>query len=371
MGADGGRERADHHSLHEMIQSRLVAGFCGVQVGDKLPSDRDLAAQYGVALLTINRAMKQLEQDGYVVRKRGSGTYLASHEKVVRRTGGVNGNLVIACPDYFSSEYWTRVHLAHQEALRGGMNLLELKIYEHAGPEHLLNTLRGQADLRGVLIDPVPGSLTQNVVQALDELGVPVILFSHCPWLDGVQRVASVVPDWKQSGYDRARLVLEAGHRTLAYLHNEPSGKDGGLVAQGVRQAMADAGLRPKDLICPRGPVASWEDARAAGYALTRQVWEEHRPYGFLYDSVNGVLGGLKYFWEKGVRVPQEAGIVTYGRTGNLEEYLTPPVSAVFSPVEREIEVAFRLIFSGIPCGGQEHVCPVEIIRRSSIASAI
>ena len=370
MTEDVAPESEDRQSLHDMIQERLIAGFSEVREGDKLPSDRDLAARYGVALLTINRAMKQLEQDGYVVRKRGSGTYLASHEKLVRRTGGINGNLVIACPDYFSSEYWTRVHLAHEASLRHGMNLLELKIYENASPEHLLRTLQSQDNLRGVLIDPVPGSLNEKTVRALDSLGVPVVLFSHCEWLNDTRRVAAVVPDWKQAGYERARLILEAGHRSLAYIHNEPSGKDGGLVYQGIKQAVSEFGLRLKDLVCPRHPINSWEDARAAGYALTQQAWEDSHPYGFLYDSVNGVLGGLKYFWENGVRVPQDAGMVTYGRTGNLEEYLTPPVSAVFSPVEHEIDLAFRLLFSGAPCGGQVHVCPVEIVRRSSIAGA-
>ena len=43
---------------------------------DQLPPERILAEQYGVARGTIRNALNMLEQEGFVARRRGSGTYV-------------------------------------------------------------------------------------------------------------------------------------------------------------------------------------------------------------------------------------------------------------------------------------------------------
>lgn len=359
--------------MHTMIQQKLIGSFSGLRVGDRLASDRELAVRFSVALLTINKAMKQLERDGYVVRRHGSGTFLASHERLVRRTGGINGNLVIACPDYFSSEYWTRVSLAHGLALKGGLNLLELKIYENSGPEHLLQTLEETDNLRGVLIDPVPGSLTAKMLRGLDRLGVPVVLFSHCPRLESTKNIFSVVPDWFDSGYRKAEVLLEAGRRRLALLRNEAQGKDGGLVLEGVRQALRDRDVDPHGLICPAQTGKCWTDARRAGLELARKVCASaaRRPDAIIYDSINGAIGGLRYLAENGLRVPEEISMVCGGPANNLEEYLTPTLTTVNVSLDLEVRTAFEMIQSGIGATDRTRVCPVTVCRRESSAPPV
>lgn len=356
-----------------MIQQRLVESFSDLRVGDRLPSDRELAARFSVALLTINKAMKQLERDGYVVRRHGSGTFLASHERLVRRTGGVNGNVVIACPDYFSSEYWTRVSLAHGLALKGGLNLLELKIYENSGPEHLLQTLEATDNLRGVLIDPVPGSLSLKMLRGLDRIGVPVVLFSTCPQLESTKNIFAVIPDWFDSGYRKAEVLLEAGRRRLALLRNEAQGKDGGRVLDGVRQALEERGIDPRALICPAQTGKCWTDARRAGLELTRKVCASRArcPDGIIYDSINGVIGGLRYFAESGIRVPEDIGMVCGGPANNLEEYMNPPITTVNVALEREVEAAFEIIQTGGNMSARTIICPVAVCRRGSIVPPV
>ncbi len=49
---------------------------CVYQDGERLPPQDQLAKSYGVAFNTLRQALDLLEQEGYVVRKRGSGTYV-------------------------------------------------------------------------------------------------------------------------------------------------------------------------------------------------------------------------------------------------------------------------------------------------------
>jgi GntR family transcriptional regulator, histidine utilization repressor len=50
--------------------------------GDKMPSEADLIGQFGVARMTVNRALKELEGEGLVERRQGAGTFAAQLHRV-------------------------------------------------------------------------------------------------------------------------------------------------------------------------------------------------------------------------------------------------------------------------------------------------
>src|SRR6267378_4983415 len=45
-------------------------------IGTAIPSERQLSADLGVSRLTVRAALDDLAREGYVVRRRGSGTYV-------------------------------------------------------------------------------------------------------------------------------------------------------------------------------------------------------------------------------------------------------------------------------------------------------
>ncbi|GGT33097.1 GntR family transcriptional regulator [Nonomuraea spiralis] len=47
-----------------------------VQSGQRLPSELDLAEQYGIARMTVRRAMKELRERGLIRSVHGKGTYV-------------------------------------------------------------------------------------------------------------------------------------------------------------------------------------------------------------------------------------------------------------------------------------------------------
>ncbi|MFE1951379.1 GntR family transcriptional regulator [Streptomyces sp. NPDC059524] len=64
--------------LADYIAGQIADGT--LSPGARLPGERDLAAEYGVAHLTIRRATKELRERGLVITLPGKGTYIAYPE---------------------------------------------------------------------------------------------------------------------------------------------------------------------------------------------------------------------------------------------------------------------------------------------------
>ncbi|HUH08242.1 MAG TPA: GntR family transcriptional regulator [Egibacteraceae bacterium] len=50
----------------------------GLAIGDALPPERKLAASLGVSRMTLRRSLDELVREGYLVRRQGSGTFVAN-----------------------------------------------------------------------------------------------------------------------------------------------------------------------------------------------------------------------------------------------------------------------------------------------------
>lgn len=66
-------------ALADHLAARIAAGE--LRPGARLPSERDLAAEYGVAYMTVRRAAALLRERGLIVTVHGRGTYVAEPQE--------------------------------------------------------------------------------------------------------------------------------------------------------------------------------------------------------------------------------------------------------------------------------------------------
>jgi len=78
------------HRVADDLRARISAGE--MQPGERLPSEPDLARLHGVSRASIRGAIAMLEEDGFVNRRRGSGTYVTSRP-VLRNDLGRNSGV--------------------------------------------------------------------------------------------------------------------------------------------------------------------------------------------------------------------------------------------------------------------------------------
>lgn len=63
-----------HHQVYLDLRRSLDGGYW--KPGDRLPSERDLAARYGCSLITVRRALDELSRENRLARQRGRGTFV-------------------------------------------------------------------------------------------------------------------------------------------------------------------------------------------------------------------------------------------------------------------------------------------------------
>lgn len=66
--------------LYFQIKSRLLDGIetGRYKPGDRIPSERELTDEFGVSRMTARQALKELENQGYLYRVQGKGTFVAT-----------------------------------------------------------------------------------------------------------------------------------------------------------------------------------------------------------------------------------------------------------------------------------------------------
>src|SRR4029079_18058725 len=67
-----------HHQLYRQIRDELRMGNFH-HSASRLPSSRALAAELGVSRTTVDQAFSELHAEGYLIKKGGSGTFVADH----------------------------------------------------------------------------------------------------------------------------------------------------------------------------------------------------------------------------------------------------------------------------------------------------
>jgi GntR family histidine utilization transcriptional repressor len=98
--------RSLNRRIKEFLMARILSGEW--REGDRIPTERELCAQFGASRMTVNRAVRELTEMGYLVRSRGSGTFVArvarnatmlevrSIRQEIEAQGGQHGARVLA-----------------------------------------------------------------------------------------------------------------------------------------------------------------------------------------------------------------------------------------------------------------------------------
>lgn len=181
--------------LRSRIMDYVIKGIAGGewQPGDLVPAERELMATFGASRMTVHNALRELVGRGFLVRRRGAGSFVApprpyashyAHQDIVTEIETMGGQ--------HSAE------ILHQ-AIRAP-DAEEAKAFESDNPVFHAIVLHSKdgvpVELEDRLLDPV--AVPASSVLDLKRRSLFSALMLARPYREGAETIRPIIPDAKE-----------------------------------------------------------------------------------------------------------------------------------------------------------------------------
>jgi GntR family transcriptional regulator, arabinose operon transcriptional repressor len=242
----------------ESLRSGIAAGK--YRDGSRLPSEAELVRRFGVSRMTVVKAMQQLQQEGLLVRRTGSGTYAAEADKTQNPVFG------LMIPDLGETEIFEPIckGMARSPGLSGHSlswgHSLASSANKEEDVEHLCQQYIEQK-VSGVFFAPVEFSgrrdqVNRRILKSLHTARIPVVLLDRCILKYPDRSEYDVVGlDNRRAGYVVADHLIRQGAQHIAFLAKADSAETVDARITGYREALFAHGRMPSKhlLLCGDG----------------------------------------------------------------------------------------------------------------------
>jgi GntR family histidine utilization transcriptional repressor len=186
--------RLPSEEVKASIRQRIAEG--GWQPGMKLPSERELVQQFGCARMTVHHALRELEDEGLIERRQGSGSYVAQLHPIsnVLQVRDIRDEIAER-----RHVHATRVCSVQREKagadIATAMRLRKGATVFHVRLVHLENGVPIQLEDRHVNPALAPDFMERDFTQVTPSH----VLFEHAPLTEAEQVVEAVLADAEQA----------------------------------------------------------------------------------------------------------------------------------------------------------------------------
>lgn len=312
-------------------------------VGDRAPSENELSKMFGVHHSTAEKALRELAYEGYIERRRGSGSYIANPES------SKTGNIAIIVNDVNSHFFADLIHEVQKQLEKYNRRLIFFGTSEKFSLEvEYINQLIDKKQADGLLIVPaldVESSERRNFYRKLRGRNIPfVLLFPP----DKQPECNTVFSDGRNGNRIATEYLINQGYRNIAFIvHQLP---DNNIMEQrlaGYRDALDAAGLPFDEKLLIKIPYPSMEYGFRAA-----EVWLNMCPRPDSVLAVADILavGFAMRLREHGIRIPEDIPLIG---NGNIE--LCRPencnISSLDDALDKVSEEAVKMLMAQLSVG--------------------
>lgn len=294
-----------YKDILEKVQDDINSGR--YKPGQRLPSETELVRRYGASRMTVFRAMHELQIMGLVVRRVGSGTFVAQSSA---STSHVFGLLIPELGQTEIFEVICKGMMESQEAVRHSLlwgNSASKENEKEEVAEQLCQHYISQK-VSGVFFAPVEFSTgrfraNHKIVEALDKAGIPVVLLDRClepyPRRSGYDLVGI---DNRRTAYQATEHLMRAGAKRIAFIARPNSAATVDARIAGFREAIQVLGQNSSRDVVNLGD--------ASDQKFIKVILKKDRPDAFLCanDFTAGKL--MHTLLSMGIRIPEDIKIV-------------------------------------------------------------
>jgi len=251
--------------------------------------------------------------------------------------------------------------------MRENCNLINIKTHPESDYSVLMETVQSSDQLLGVVI--VMGApMSKAVLRHLDQFGVPVIVLGEIEDTGIYQNVYEIADDHFQSGFIKMNTLLEAGHRKIGFVPNEPVSISGNQVIRGIKQALYRRKLRWGDVVLPDSQNRFWQSPMHAGYVQALEVLKKAPDLtALVVDTVPGAIGTLRALYELKLRCPDDVSVISALGWADIESYTSPKLTATEVSEAAKIDIVMQIILDRSGVKSKSFLIESVLISRESV----
>ncbi|HIR14590.1 MAG TPA: GntR family transcriptional regulator [Candidatus Choladousia intestinavium] len=326
-----------YRELYQWLADRIYDGTYKYQ--QKLPSESALCRQFSISRQTVRNAMDQLECDGFIIRSKGSGSFVS---KRVRKKEKLIGVLFTTLGDYINSNILTGLESIFTQH---GYSMLLEQSHNRIETETLFLEKMLNSKVSGLIIEGTKSSFpspNEELYRRLSEMKIPYIFINN--YFSNISG-PSVIWDDEKVSYLVTEQLIKSGHKKIAGLFrfDETQGPNRYL---GYVKALMDNHLPIQE------DYISW-------YCFSGQPGEQKRQYQGVDLFVEDVLENctalicyndfiachvVPYLTSRGVRIPDDLTVVSFDNSDITKLYDSKQVPSIEHPKEKLGEMAARLL---------------------------
>ncbi|MDP0496713.1 MAG: substrate-binding domain-containing protein [Verrucomicrobiota bacterium JB024] len=325
--------------------------------GTRLPSFRSLMKRHNLSVQTVKMAIRKLEAENLIVAKRGSGLYVSDQRTT---------KLVY----YHRSLHPSYTEDAREKSLLRAIKdahwYMEVFRHDEISDEDIGMSPQPQACAHIVSQDMV--NLRLNLITQLKNQNVPILV---------IGRETNIAPLDYVTANDHQILSLlvkhlrALGHRNIAYLVNEPSSFQEIERRKTIFQEILEMADMPEGVIIDCATAPGHSSTVMAYHGLKNYLEVHSSPLPFtaiIVSSAAGAPGTLRALHEKGIGVPKDCSVASFG-ADPTNSFLIPSVTDAGILISDYGEYVVKVLqrrFDGdeSPCIGMK--IPAKLAERES-----
>jgi len=335
------KTKPKHNEISSHLQTEIAAGRYGE--GARLPSEVQLVKQFSVSRPTVARALRDLEAQGLIERRAGSGTYVRSN---IQRntTSRILGLLVpgLASTEIFQiicGEIASLARVNEYGLLWGGST--NPRVDTDASLKHAEELCKQfiEREISGVFFAPAelqPGQEQANskLAESLREAGIPVVLIDR-DLLDFPRRsdFDLVGIDNMAGGYMLAEHLIKLGCRKIFFVVRPLSAATVDARIAGIREALVRNRIEPDPGWIRTGDPADLK--------FVRSLVADRQADAFICANDDTAAVLLRAMESQGVRAPHDIRVVGFDDV-KYATLVSVPLTTIHQPCRDIAIIAFR-----------------------------
>ncbi|MGH2557744.1 MAG: GntR family transcriptional regulator [Thermomicrobiales bacterium] len=348
---------------YELVRQDLLARIRrgDYNPGDRLPSENQICAEYGVSVTTARRALQELVRDGVVFRQAGVGTMVAPRLRQMRLAlvsiGYLGGSLRPS-----SAAIGDLIAGVGECAWERDAYFSMTGLHEDEATTHLRNVVRDRAT-DGVLLR-IGGNVRAEYLDILEAGKMPyVVIKRHLPGREH----NCVVPDDVMGGWLATKHLLDLGHRRIAFVSARPVLTSSQERLAGYQKALAQRGMAADESLI-RADLPDFQPT--TGYGEVMELLKGPNPPAALFVASDTLaLGGYDAIRDAGLRIGADVAVVGYDDISTVER-LTPPLTTVrishFDFGRLSTELLIDLLDGQVFAPVRRVIPPALVVRESA-----